>query len=478
MRIALAAVLVGVLAAVGAAMLPALGLLAATGAGILAWLVARRPHRGLLWLVGLLYLLPFAVLPVGVAGLRPTFLDATLAAILGLWALHLAAARRVPAVPPVVLALLAFLAVATATLLFGLRFGLPPENARLFAKLVAATLFFVPALDFLADHRMRARMLAAWLIVAPLAGAVALALYLLPRATATELLSLLGPLGYPTGPGVLRYVADSDRLRATGTAIDPNVFGAAMMVALVLIVAQCVTPKPVLPRLVLIGCALVVGTALLLTLSRGSWVGTYAGLWIIALAGRVPGLAIALLLLPILAFAGLLPGADRFAGHLAAGWQVADRATALRLAEYRQALVLIAEHPWFGVGFGNAPDVDRFVGVSSVYLQIAEQMGLIGLASYLLAVGLVFQHVLTRLPVARDRWVALSALAALAAALVAGLFDHHFFEPRFPHVAALFWLLAALAIASCEPQPGCAPPPGEPAMHPASRAREQSRPPR
>jgi hypothetical protein len=35
-------------------------------------------------------------------------------------------------------------------------------------------------------------------------------------------------------------------------------------------------------------------------------------------------------------------------------------------------------------------------------------------------------------------------LTAITAALVAGVFDHYFASTAFPHMVALFWLLAAL----------------------------------
>ncbi|MBI2321085.1 MAG: O-antigen ligase family protein, partial [Chloroflexi bacterium] len=447
---ALAALVLGSLSAAGAAVLTPTAALALVGVAVPAALAATKLARGLLWLVALLYLLPFAVYPLALGALRPTFLDLTLVGLAGVWALRLLASRRSPQVPAAGWALLALVGLAAAALLLGLPYGLPPENARLFAKLVAATLFFFVARDLLADSGARREVVALLVLAAGAAALVGVGLYLLPPPTAIETLSALGPLGYPTGPAVLRYLPDGERLRAIGTSVDPNVFGAALMVAVVLIVAQVASPARALPRPLLVGCTLAVGVALLLTLSRGSWVGTYAGLWFVAVAGRVRALAVALAMLPALAL--VTPGAERYVGHLVAGLQTADPATVLRLTEYRQAVELISEHPWLGVGFGNAPDVDRYVGVSSVYLQIAEQMGLVGLAAYLVAIGLVFHHVLGRLGRAPERWTAVGALGALAAALVAGAFDHHFFELRFPHVATLFWLLAALAVAASQPE--------------------------
>ena len=122
-----------------------------------------------------------------------------------------------------------------------------------------------------------------------------------------------------------------------------------------------------------------------------------------------------------------------------------DPATALRLVEYHTATQLIAQYPWFGVGFGSGPNVQLFLGVSSLYLLIAEEMGLIGLSVFLAMVGLLLVDSLRGLSVLREprnQGLALCFQACLAAALTSGLFDHYFF--RFPHSLALFWYYAGL----------------------------------
>ena len=73
------------------------------------------------------------------------------------------------------------------------------------------------------------------------AAGLGIALYHLPAEAATELLRGLRPLGYPTGD-VLRYVEDAgvrtDTLRAIGTSVDPNVFGAMLLMTGGLAVGQ------------------------------------------------------------------------------------------------------------------------------------------------------------------------------------------------------------------------------------------------
>jgi hypothetical protein len=48
----------------------------------------------------------------------------------------------------------------------------------------------------------------------------------------------------------------------------------------------------------------------------------------------------------------------------------------------------------------------------------------------------------------------LTCLAAFVGLLLAALFDRHFFDLRFPHVAALFWLVAALVVVAARAPTG------------------------
>jgi O-antigen ligase len=91
---------------------------------------------------------------------------------------------------------------------------------------------------------------------------------------------------------------------------------------------------------------------------------------------------------------------------------------------------------------------------------VAEEMGLLGLLAFLVTlgtVGLVGARAYGRLPDAA-RPMALGCLASFAAVLTGSLFDKHFFDLRYQHISALFWMLAALVILSTRPDPADNPP--------------------
>ena len=136
------------------------------------------------------------------------------------------------------------------------------------------------------------------------------------------------------------------------------------------------------------------GWCLLLTLSRGSWVGLAASMAFIA---TLKYRRMWLLIFVVAAGVFVLPEAEAYVAHLLSGIQMQDKAAAMRLGEYTDALKLIARYPLLGIGFGSSPTIDLYLGVSNVYLLIAEETGLLGLGAYLLTLATLFQQGMRRL---------------------------------------------------------------------------------
>ncbi|HEX7104251.1 MAG TPA: O-antigen ligase family protein, partial [Nitrolancea sp.] len=136
------------------------------------------------------------------------------------------------------------------------------------------------------------------------------------------------------------------------------------------------------------------------------------------------------------------------------GITLQDPATKLRLREYQNALAIIRDHPFFGVGFGNAPSINLQTGVSSIYLSIGERVGLIGLAIFLITIAVIGLSGLSswrRRSETPEGEMLLGLLAALCSALTVGVFDHYYFNITFPHMAALFWIICGMILALAAP---------------------------
>jgi polysaccharide biosynthesis protein PslJ len=439
--LAVVAIVAGVLAGVALVAASPLILFAIVAGGVTAAVMLRSPQAALLAAVAVVSVLPFAVIPLRL-GVQLTFLDATLTMALLVTLLSVLRERRPLVGSPLNAPLVLFIGLATVSFIVGTSFALSAELVRYFLKLVNSLLLYFTILNVVRSRAQVEQLARALILGGAAAAAIAVALYFAPRNTAVQLLSALRPLGYPSGPEVLRTIPDTDTLRAIGTSIDPNLLGGLLMMSAVLTIGQALAPRRLLPRPVLVALAAVQVVGLGLTYSRAAWVGLAVGVLYMAtfryrrawLVAAVAGLALA-----------FIPQGNAVLTRFLEAFGGRDPATALRLVEYHTATELIAQYPWFGVGFGSGPNVQLFLGVSSLYLLIAEEMGLVGLGVFLVMVGLLVVgslRGLSALRAPRNQGLALGFQACLAAGLTSGLFDHYFF--RFPHSLALFWCYAAL----------------------------------
>jgi len=419
--------------------------------GLAAGLIMLRSTQlGLFALIAVVCLLPFAAIPFSI-GFYPTFLDAVLLAVFGVWLARVFTRAQEGFVSsPLDLPILIFILLAFVAFIAGTAHaGITKDILRHFVEIIiAVTLFFVVT-NSVREHRQLRQILLILILAGFAASAIGVILYFLPAALTVRLLSVLRVVHYPAGWGLLWFIEDNPDLpmRAISTSVNPNVLGGLLILIVTLSAPQLFALKPLIPRKWLVPMLAVMLTCLLLTFSRGSFVAIGAALLmlgVIRYRRLLPLIALALLVIL------MLPQTREYILHLQAGFLIQDRATEMRMGEYKDALTLISRYPWFGVGFGGTPSIDIYIGVSNVYLLIAEEMGLVGLAAFLLIMGVFFAYswvAWRRMEPDSDAEPLLLGLAgALFGAMVGGLTDHYFFNLDFPHSVTLFWLYAALAV--------------------------------
>lgn len=425
---------------------------------------------GLVGFVAIATLLPFVAIPVEVGTVKFTLVDVTLYCVLLVWFFRLLADRRESfRSSGIDLQVVLYLAVSVTAFVLGTAYQLTSSDARLFLKFLTSVIFFFAVVNCVRDLNLLRGLVTALVAGGAAASAIAVGLYFLPGPTATRILASLSRLGYPD-TGILQYDVQTKVLKAIGTSIDHNILGATLMICGTLAVGLLVRSQRQHERPLLAVALGITIVGLLLTYSRGSLAGFLVGAAVIAtFRFRRLWLILPLLLISIVLFPQLAQSS--FVTHLETGIQVQDKATAMRFGEYKDALRLIAQYPWFGVGFGTAPNIDLYVGVSSIYFLIAENMGLVGLAVWAWTIISVVSRALrdlmgkapgekgfrderlgavaARLPTEAST-LAVACLGALASALVAGLFDHHFVDIHFPHVVATVWLIIGLLVVALQ----------------------------
>lgn len=435
--------IVGV-SSVAASPLVPLGALVA-GTGFLA--VLRSPLTAVVGFVLAASLLPFAVIPVRL-GVSLTLVDVALTLLLLVWVARLLRGRRELITTPIDGLLGLFLGLAIVGFILGSGYAaVGGEQFRLFLKLLNSMLFFYGVVQVVESERDLKRVVRTLLLGGGAAAGIAILLYALPHDVTVRALSLLRPLGYPAGEEVIRTIAGTSTVRATGTSIDPNVLGGLLMLIAVPACAYLTAGTRIMSRPILAGVLAVLVVGIALSYSRSSWVGLAAGVGFIAgFRDRRAWIFAALGMGTLM----LLPQGQVLLDRFTSGVAARDQAAAMRLGEYKDALALIAQYPLFGVGFGEAPTIELYVAVSSIYLLIAEEMGLVGLSLFLLVVGTGLVHSFRQGAVrsVELRTAVIAFQATMVAALVAGLFDHYFFNLRFPHMVAMFWLMLALLLTS------------------------------
>jgi hypothetical protein len=246
--------------------------------GALLLALLRRPLVGLHALVALAFLLPFAVVPIQL-GAQLTALEAVLGLTLGVTLLRGLARRERFTLDGPTWLLLAMLGLATLSFLLSLAYtGSVAQVGRQVARLFLAMLVFPLALRLVRSRSQVEGLLIMLMLCGGLEAATAVGLQLSPREATVRLLSMLAPIGYPTGPSVIRFLPGendtyTDIARATGTSVDPNVLGGELMLAAALVLVQVFSPRPLLSRWLLLPTGAVIILAMLLSHSRSSWVG-------------------------------------------------------------------------------------------------------------------------------------------------------------------------------------------------------------
>jgi O-antigen ligase len=243
-------------------------------------------------------------------------------------------------------------------------------------------------------------------------------------------------------------------------AAQPNLFGGVLALFLPLFAVLAINRigSKHLNRWFLL-CALAIGFALLLTLSRGAWLGAAVGL--VAVASLKDKRLLLILVLLAVGWRFWVPqqAVDRAAAtmvteesNLGAQDQVFGDSTQMRVEQYKSLPAMFSPHPIFGWGFNSFPQVfgeygtlGRPKGAHSTYLLVAVEQGTIGL----LMLALVFIH-MGRLgwratKICRDpfhRYIGLGLFGGAVSMAVCMASGNRFgFQAGF----AYYWFLAGIA---------------------------------
>lgn len=286
-----------------------------------------------------------------------------------------------------------------------------------------------------------------------------------------------GVYQFLTRSGPEHFVVMGKFVRAYGHFMQPNPFGGYMGLVMPLALAAglgLILDRGIPWRLRLgvgLACLVVAGVtgmALIMSWSRGAWLGAMAALVVLAafMDKRIfIGLGLLLLMLALLIRPPLEPFLARFRDlSISLGLEdlrtaeITDENYAIieRLAHWDAALRMWGDHFWFGVGIGNYEPVYHAYALPrwpeplghahNYYLNIAAETGFIGLLAYLFFWGWVFAQTLLTLGriAGWQRALMVGAIGSFTHLAVHNFFDNLYVHGMYLHVAAVLGIVSLL----------------------------------
>jgi len=192
--------------------------------------------------------------------------------------------------------------------------------------------------------------------------------------------------------------------------------------------------------------------AIALTLSRNAWVGATTA---VALLIAMKDFRL-LVVLPVIALIVFVLAPATVTQRVASMFDLNDPTTRDRVAMVREGEHMVRDHPLVGVG----PDMvkERYAEyrdplavkainphLHNVPIQIAAERGLPALAAWLAFVVVLGAGLVRQFRDGQHRALTAAALAALAATLAAGMFEHNFGDSEF---LMLFLIVVTLPFAA------------------------------
>ncbi len=245
------------------------------------------------------------------------------------------------------------------------------------------------------------------------------------------------------------------KMRIYSTLENPNVLGEYILLALPVSVGLMWTRKDALQKIVYAGISAVMFGALILTFSRGCWIGLLiaAAVFITFAAGKLWGLG--LIALPIIPM--VLP--ESILNRFTSIGDMKDSSTSYRVYIWMGTLAMMKDFWLSGIGmgaetFGQVYPFYSYNGIvaphaHNMFLQIMVESGIGGLVLFLLIMAFVFKRVMCNYKFGGGKGAPLSTLmvavmAGICGFLVQGMFDNCFYNYR---VLLIFWYVVAFAVA-------------------------------
>lgn len=241
------------------------------------------------------------------------------------------------------------------------------------------------------------------------------------------------------------------RTRVYSVFHNPNILAEYLIMTIPLSVSLFWYSKRMDKKVIFLGTTLAMSLALVLTLSRGGWLGfAFSALIFILLVEK----RLLLTLVPItLAGVYLLP--QTIINRILSIKNLSDTSNAYRIEMWDITIDIIRDHWIAGVGFGHLPFKQTFetyirtmptFHAHNTYLETAAEMGIPGLLVFLLLLFILFKYGINKLIRVEDRYISIMSagvLSGLGGVLLHGAVENILYLPK---IIITFWILVSFVL--------------------------------
>jgi len=249
--------------------------------------------------------------------------------------------------------------------------------------------------------------------------------------------------------------------RVVSTFDNPNVLAEYLIMSLPVLMALFLISKKRSERFGWFILGVTGAACLVLTWSRGAWLGMMAGIVIFFLIYSRKTMVVMLFGVAAVPFLPFVLPASIVNRFMSIG-NLADSSTNYRVNIWRGTLEMIEDHLLSGIGIGNGAfsvvyPKYSLMGIESaphshnLYLQITLETGIFGILIFAAVIFIFCQCAISQYadksykPNDRNRLLSAAAFSGIAAVLVQGMTDYVWYNYR---IFLLFWLLIGLTAAS------------------------------
>ncbi len=227
---------------------------------------------------------------------------------------------------------------------------------------------------------------------------------------------------------------------------NPNVLAEYLIMIIPISISLFWYSKRIHKKLIFAGTSGILILSLVLTLSRGGWLGfAFSALVFVLLVER----RLLLSIIPIVV-GGVFFLPQSILNRIMSIGNFADSSNAYRLKMWQITLDIIKDHPIAGVGFGHLPFKETFetyirtmptYHAHNTYLEIAAELGIPGLIAFLFLLFIVFKYGIKLLVNQEDKYIRIMAaglFSGLAGLLVHGAVENVIYLTK---IIIYFWIL-------------------------------------